>query len=84
MLNDEICNLRDKLNKSIEQDENYDVIYQLSIDLDELIAQYYERTVCDRDWLGQAQKDTFVYYLGQGLFGTGMTLYCSIILNFYI
>ena len=47
MLNDEICNLRDKLNKSIEQEENYDVIYQLSIDLDELIAKYYKNSKDD-------------------------------------
>lgn len=42
MLNDEICKLRDKLNKSIEEGEDYDVTYQLSVELDELIAQYYE------------------------------------------
>lgn len=42
MLNDEICNLRDKLNKSIEQGDDYEIIYQLSIELDELIAQYYK------------------------------------------
>lgn len=42
MLNDEICKLRDKLNKSIEQGEDYNITYQLSIELDELIAQYYE------------------------------------------
>ena len=42
MLNDEICKLRDKLNRSIEQEEDYSVIYQLSIDLDELIAKYYK------------------------------------------
>ena len=41
MLNDEICNLRDKLNKSIERGDDYSIIYQLSIELDELIAQYY-------------------------------------------
>lgn len=41
MLNDEICKLRDKLNKSIEQGDDYDVTYQLSVELDELIAQYY-------------------------------------------
>ena len=44
MLNDEICKLRDKLNKSIEQGDDYDVTYQLSIELDELIAQYYEES----------------------------------------
>jgi len=42
MLNDEICKLRDKLNKSIEDGENYETIYKLSIELDELIAKYYK------------------------------------------
>lgn len=42
MLNDEICKLRDKLNKSIEKGEDYSVVYQLSIELDELIANYYK------------------------------------------
>ena len=41
MLNDEICKLRDKLNKSIEQGEDYSIIYKLSVELDELIAKYY-------------------------------------------
>ena len=41
MLNDEICKLRDKLNKSIENGDDYSIIYQLSIELDELIASYY-------------------------------------------
>ena len=41
MLNDEICNLRNKLNKSIEQGEDYSIIYKTSVELDELIAQYY-------------------------------------------
>lgn len=40
MLIDQICNLRDKLNKSILT-ENYEVTYELSIELDELIAKYY-------------------------------------------
>ena len=42
MLNENICKLRDKLNKSIEKGEDYSVIYQLSIELDELIAKYYK------------------------------------------
>ncbi len=41
MLNEEICELRDKLNKSIEMGDDYEIIYQLSIQLDELIAEYY-------------------------------------------
>ena len=31
MLNEEICELRDKLNKSIENGDDYSVIYKLSI-----------------------------------------------------
>ena len=41
MLNDEICKLRDKLNKSIEQGQDYKETYRLSVELDELIAKYY-------------------------------------------
>ena len=43
MLNDEICKLRDKLNKSIEEGKDYSVIYKLSVELDELIASYYRK-----------------------------------------
>lgn len=43
MINDEICKLRDKLNKSIETNQDYSVIYQLSIELDEVIANYYKQ-----------------------------------------
>ena len=41
MLNDEICKLRDELNKSIEEGKDYDYIYELSIKLDDLIAEFY-------------------------------------------
>lgn len=41
MLNDEICKKRDELNKSIKDNESYDRIYKLSVELDELIAKYY-------------------------------------------
>ena len=41
MLNDEIFNLRNKLNKSIEDGEDYSIIYQLSVELDDLIANFY-------------------------------------------
>lgn len=43
MLNDEICILRDKLNKSIEQGDDYDITYKISIELDDLIAKYYKQ-----------------------------------------
>ncbi len=42
MLNEEICELREKLNKSIVNGEDYAITYKLSIELDELIARYYK------------------------------------------
>ncbi len=45
MLNDEICKLRDKLNESIVTGQDYNIIYQLSIELDELIAEYYRNII---------------------------------------
>ena len=41
MLINQICSLRDKLNKSILT-EDYKYTYELSIELDELIAKYYK------------------------------------------
>lgn len=41
MINNKICELREKLNKSIENGEDYEVIYKLSVELDELIAKFY-------------------------------------------
>ena len=45
MLNQKICELRDKLNESIVNGHDYSVTYKLSIQLDDLIAQYYQRDV---------------------------------------
>ncbi len=42
MINDEICRLREELNKSIEEGEDYNIVYKISIELDELIAKYYQ------------------------------------------
>ena len=42
MLNDEICNLRDELNKAIEEGKDYSIIYDLSVKLDGLIAKFYK------------------------------------------
>lgn len=58
MLNDEICKLRDKLNKSIEEEKDYSIIYQLSIELDELIAKYYkERAEVKKKLLRKAKSN---------------------------
>ena len=43
MLNDEICKLRDKLNESIITGKDYSTIYEISVELDELIAQFYRK-----------------------------------------
>lgn len=42
MLNDEICKLRDELNSSIINGQDYEITYKLSTELDRLIAEYYE------------------------------------------
>ncbi len=42
MMDEMICQKRDKLNQSIENGEDYDIIYKLSVELDELIAEYYK------------------------------------------
>ncbi len=41
MLNDKICKKREELNKSIEEKRDYNEIYKISVELDELIAEYY-------------------------------------------
>lgn len=43
MLNDEIRKKREELNKSIEENRDYDYIYKISVELDELIAEFYGR-----------------------------------------
>ncbi len=45
MLNDEICKLREKLNNSILSGEDYSITYQISVELDELIAKYYSMEI---------------------------------------
>lgn len=44
MLDEKICLLREKLNDSILNGEDYNIIYQISIELDELIDKYYIQT----------------------------------------
>lgn len=45
MINKEILNLREELNNSIINGEKYEVIYELSIKLDELITKYYKEKI---------------------------------------
>lgn len=47
MLNEEICKLREQLNESIINGQDYTITYKLSVELDELIAKYYRRDVIE-------------------------------------
>ena len=42
MLDEEILELRRKLNESVEKEESYRKTYKLSVELDDLIAEYYK------------------------------------------
>lgn len=55
MLNDEICKLREKLNESIIQGEDYSITYKLSVELDELIAKYYRKNINKNKQQGEKQ-----------------------------
>ena len=44
MLEDKINEKRKELNESLEKNKNYDTTYKLSIELDELISQFYKKT----------------------------------------
>jgi len=45
MLNKQILKLREELNNSIINGEDYETIYKLSIELDELITKYYKEKI---------------------------------------
>ena len=45
MLNKQILKKREELNNSIINGADYEVVYRLSIELDELIVQYYKEKV---------------------------------------
>ncbi len=41
MLNEDILELRRKLNESVKNENDYEETYKLSVELDKLIAKYY-------------------------------------------
>lgn len=43
MIDEEICKKREELNQSIIDEKDYSIIYKISVELDELIAQYYTK-----------------------------------------
>ena len=44
MIEDEIKRKRKQLNESIEKNKKYEDIYKLSVELDELITEFYEKS----------------------------------------
>lgn len=56
MLNERICKLREELNNSIINGQDYSITYELSIKLDKLIAEYY-RMEFNRTEEKQTSKD---------------------------
>lgn len=62
MINDEICKLRNKLNESIVSGDNYDKIYRISVELDELITKYYIKEKCQGN--STNRKERKVNYIG--------------------
>lgn len=51
MINKQILKLREELNDSIINGEDYEVIYKLSVELDELITKYYKEEINKQDLL---------------------------------
>ncbi|MDO5557481.1 MAG: aspartyl-phosphate phosphatase Spo0E family protein [Clostridia bacterium] len=49
MIEDRIRELREKLNKSMSDDNNFEKIYEMSLELDNLILKYY-RDNGNGDW----------------------------------
>lgn len=57
MLNDEICKKRDELNESIKNNDDYNKIYKISVELDELIAKYYMQESTYKDIKQKDEKE---------------------------
>lgn len=48
MLDEKICKKREELNKSIETKQDYSITYKLSVELDELITEYYKECISSK------------------------------------
>ena len=49
MINKQILKLREELNNSIINGEKYEIIYKLSVELDELITEYYKECIFSKN-----------------------------------
>ena len=61
MIDEEILELRRKLDESITKEKDYDKTYKLSIELDELITKYYNKKLInisnDNIWTAKKASD---------------------------
>ena len=48
MINKQILKLREELNNSIINGADYEIVYKLSVELDELITKYYSEEIENR------------------------------------
>ena len=49
MIDEEILELRRKLDESIIKEKNYEKTYKLSVELDDLITKYYNSKIINRN-----------------------------------
>lgn len=57
MLDEKICKKREELNKSIETKQDYSITYKISVELDELITEYYQECIRTKTSRETEEKD---------------------------
>ena len=66
MLEDKIKKKREELNESIEKQNKYEDVYKLSVELDDLIAEFYkesEEKKNKKSFLGKKKNFRKILYL---------------------
>lgn len=66
MLEDKIQRKREELNESIENHKKYEDVYKLSIELDDLITEFYkesEENKQKKSFLGKRKKIRKILYI---------------------
>ena len=66
MLEEKIQRKREELNESIEKQEKYENVYKLSVELDDLISEFYkeaEEKKSQKSFLGKRKNFRKILYL---------------------
>lgn len=66
MLEDKIKRKRDELNESIEKHKKYEDVYKLSVELDDLISEFYkesEEKKKQKCFFGKGKSYTKILYI---------------------